>query len=127
MVLALALIGVALLGASVWAWHKNRRLTISTMPALWRAAWCWRWLIGLVLGVGSFFLRYPLEGGGNNYIVYGVPFMAYAFDQHGHDYVGPLTMPALIFNCVTWAMLPQLFLWVFGGRNAGRPSTPPGA
>jgi hypothetical protein len=127
MVLALMLVGVALLGASIWAWRKNRRLTISAMPPLWRSVWRWRWLVGVALGVGSCFLRYPLEGGGDRYMVYGVPFMSFAFDQRGHDYVSPLTVPALMLNFVTWAMLPQLLLWVFGGRQAGQAQTSNGA
>jgi len=127
MVLALALLGVVLLGTSIWAYRMNKRLAISTMPALWRTAWRWRWLIGLILGVGSIYLRYPLQGGSDHYIVYGVPFMSYAFDQHGHDYVGPLTLPALILNFTTWAMLPQLILWVFRGRDARQSSVSNGA
>jgi len=127
MVAVLTLIGIGVLGASIWAWRRNRQLTVSAMPALWRSVWRWRWLIGLALGVGSYFLRYPLEGGGDRYTVYGVPFMSYAFDQRGHDYVGPLTVPALILNFVTWAVLPQLLLWVFGGRQAKRTQSSNGA
>ena len=112
MVLALALIGVAMLSASIWAWRKNKKVVVADMPPLWRAFWRWRWVVGIALGVSSYFLRYPLEGTTDRYIVHGVPFMSYAFDQRGLDYVGPLTMLALVLNFITWVMLPQFVLWV---------------
>jgi len=87
------------------------------MPRSWRVLWRLRWVIGIALGFGSYFLRYPLEGGKDLYTVYGIPFVSYAFDSKGHDYVGPLTIPAVALNFVTWALLPQLFLWAFS-RNA---------
>lgn len=120
MVLALMLTGVVVLAASIWAWRKNRKVVVNEMPSLWRAFWRLRWVIGVALGIGSYFLRYPLDGTTDRYMVYGVPFMSYAFDQRGHDYVGPSTMPALALNFVTWAMLPQLVLWAFTLRKRNR-------
>jgi hypothetical protein len=120
MVLALMVIGVVVLATSIWAWRKNRKVVVANMPPLWRAFWRWRWVIGVALGVGSYFLRYPLDGTTDRYMVHGVPFMSYAFDQRGHDYVGLLTMPALLLNFVTWAMLPQLVFWAF---TLHRPSS----
>jgi hypothetical protein len=117
MVLALMLIGVAVLAASIWAWRKNMKVVVAEMPPLWRGLWRWRWVIGIALGIAGCFLRYPLDGDTDRYTVYGVPFMSYAFDQRGHDYVGPLTMPALLLNFVTWAMLPQLAFWAFTLRK----------
>jgi len=116
MVIALMLLGVVLLIASIWAWRKNRPVVVSEMPSLWQVIWRWRWVIGVALGVGSYFLRYPLESSGARYMVYGVPFMSYAFDSKGHDYVGPLTTFAIALNFATWALLPQLFLWLFSLR-----------
>jgi hypothetical protein len=120
MVLALMLIGVVVLAASIWAWRRNRKLVILEMPPLLRVFWRWRWVIGIALGISSYFLRYSLDGTTDRYMVHGVPFMSYAFDQRGHDYIGPLTMPALVLNFVTWAMLPQLILWAFTFRKSNR-------
>ena len=112
---AFMIVGVIVLAASLCAWHRNKRTTVSEMPPLWRGLWRWRWVIGLALGIASYFIHYPAEGTTDRYMVYGVPFMSFAFDQKGHDYVGPLTVPALILNFGTWALLPQLFFWVFSG------------
>lgn len=120
MVLALAIVGLLLLGFSARAWRRNRLSLTSEMPPLWRRLWRWRWAIGGTLGVASYFLRYPVEGGTDHYMVYGIPFMSYAFDQNGRDYVGPLTMPALVLNFVTWALLPQVMFWLWGRLGHGR-------
>jgi hypothetical protein len=111
------IVGAIVLAASIWAWRRNQRVVASEMPALWQALWRWRWLISLVLGVGSYFLGYPLDGGDNRYMVHGIPFMSYAFDQRGHGYVSPLTMPALALNFATWALLPQLIFWAFSRKK----------
>ena len=116
LVLALAILGLILLSLSLWAWRQNR----STAPELqppWTRLWRWRWGIGSVLGVAAFFVRYPITGRTDHYTVYGVPFMSYAFDQRGFDYAGALTLPALVLNFVTWALLPQLFFWLYGKRH----------
>ena len=68
--------------------------------------------MGILLGIGSYFLWYPLEGGEDQYRVFGIPFMAYAFDQNGRDYVGALTMPAILLNFLVWSFLPQVFFWL---------------
>jgi hypothetical protein len=116
MILALMIVGVALLGLSAWAWRRNRLLIVAGMPPFWRTFWRLRWIVGLALGCGSYFIRYPLEGEDGIYTVYGVPFMSYAFDQRGLDYVGPLTMPAIVLNFIIWACLPQLLLWLLARR-----------
>lgn len=122
MILAIMLAGLATLGLSVWSWRRNRRLAIADMPPLWRNLWRLRWVIGVVLGCGSYFLHYPWEGGDGTYTVYGVPFMSFAFDQEGRDYVGPLTIPALIMNFIVWVWLPQPLFWFFARRLQNRPA-----
>jgi hypothetical protein len=87
MVLTFMLIGIAVLAASIWARRKNKKVIVSD--------------IGIALGIGRYFLRYPLDGTADRYTIHGVPFMSYAFDQRGHDYVGPLMLPALVLNFVT--------------------------
>ena len=112
MVIALMVIGLVALVASVWAWRRNLRWPVLEMPTLWQKFWRIRWIFGVGLGIASYFMRYPLQGGDDTYTVYGIPFMSYAFDQHGSDYVGVLTIPALGANFVVWLLLPQLCFWL---------------
>jgi hypothetical protein len=110
--------GLVVLAASVWAWRSNRHIEESQVPSRLRPIWRWRWAIGVALGAASLFMRYPLDGErGDRYTVHGVPFVAYAFDARGRDYVGPLTMPAMAFNFATWGLLPQLALWLIVRRR----------
>jgi hypothetical protein len=116
MVLALTIIGLALLSLSVYAWIQNNRLPFAELPSGWKRFWRLRWVlalvVGLALGIASLFTRYEVDAGNDHYLVYGIPFMSYAFDQRGFDYVGPLTAPALLLNFITWALLPQSVFWI---------------
>jgi hypothetical protein len=112
MVNSLMVVGIVVLIASVWAWRRNQRWTVSEMPSLWKKLWHLRWLVGVALGIASYFMRYSMQGDDGIYTIYGIPFMAYAFDQDGRDYVGALTMPFLAANFVLWLLLPQLVFWL---------------
>jgi len=119
MSIAIAIIGLILLGLSAWAWRQNRA-RVPALPVFWMRVWTWRWVIGCAIGVAGFFLHYSADGDGDHYTVYGVPFFSYAFDQRGWDYVGVLTVPAIIFNFITSALLPELFFWLYAKQLARR-------
>ncbi len=115
--LVLTIAGVLLLIFSIWAWRRNGRFVASEMPPLWSRVWRWRWLIGGAVGIASCFLSYSIQSGTQRYTVYGIPFVSYVFDGNGRDYVGALTLPALVLNVVTWALVPQLVLWEWVRRR----------
>jgi hypothetical protein len=75
------------------------------------AAYGKSWLVALALGIGSFFISYPLKDHGETWRVIGVPFFVAAFDPRGFDYVGPTSGVAVIGNFLFFAALPQLILW----------------
>jgi hypothetical protein len=115
-ILVLAVSGMLLLGFSVWAWRQNRMAPVPEMPPLWRYVWRLRWPTGVVFGVAALFLHYSVSGPRDQYKVYGVPFVSYVFDQNKFDYVGPFTVFAVALNFVTWALLPQVLLWLIGRK-----------
>ncbi len=124
MTLALFVIGIVVLPLSIWAAAMNSRIARAEPPVCWRYAWRARWLVGLMLGVASIFMAYPVDGAdGQQYKVCGVPFPACAFDGQGADYVGLLTLPMFVLNAVIWIFILHLPLLVWGrlhGRNEGR-------
>ena len=90
------------------------------MAPMWRRMWLLCWALGALLGMASYNMRYHLqepEGGG--YVVHGVPFPAFAFDDQGRDYVGLITLPMIGLNFMVWALAPQLAFFVVG--RIGRP------
>jgi len=115
----LAVSGLVLLAISIWAWRQNRA-NVPNLPPPWTRVWAWRWVIGGLIGVGSYFLRYPVEGDGEHYTVYGVPFISYAFDQRGEDYAGVLTIPAMLLNFLTCVLLPQIAFWLLARYTSAR-------
>jgi hypothetical protein len=121
-VVVLTIAGVIILLSSVCAWYRNTRLEAQSLPARWVRLWRWRWAIGAALGVSSVFMRYPLQGNDGQYLIHGIPFFAYAFDQDGLDYLSPFTMPFMLLNFVTWLYLPQLMLSLVT-RRLGATST----
>ena len=68
----------------------------------------------LLLAVVAVFCVYPVTGrGGAQYRVWGFPFMAAAFDSRGSGYLSPLSTLLIGLDVLTWALLPDLFLWVW--------------
>src|SRR5579871_829283 len=106
----LALAGIALL---VWAIRSfifvRRTLAVDDLPKSWRRRRFIALIFGLVLGVSTLWHAYPLNGGS----VAGVPFMAAWFDSKGRDYVGLITLPAMLGNLVFWFLAPQIVLAFF--------------
>jgi len=111
--LAFIILGGVLLLLSLVTLFRNLGVDITGMSRLSRYLWHFRWILGAALGVASFFFSYRMESPTTDdvYQVHGWPFFAYAFDQRGWDYVGPLTLPFIFLNLVVWALLPQLLVW----------------
>ena len=55
--------------------------------------------------------------------VAGVPFIVAYFDAGGADYVGPLTMPAVVLNAVFWFLVPQIIMYVAFARRLRHRAT----
>lgn len=107
----LAGIGLLLLAVEVAATARMARAHPAWLPPRKRRAAKWfSWLAGLTLATASLafptLLGYHLESPSGPYRIVGIPFMVAAFDSHGADYVGPLTLPAALVNAVVWLMLP---------------------
>jgi len=71
-------------------------------------------LIGSLMGIGSWLatglMGYPVETPEGVGRAVGVPFFVAFFDFRGRDYLGPLTIVAVVANAVFWFLVPQIFL-----------------
>jgi hypothetical protein len=68
----------------------------------------------LLLAVAAVFCVYPVTGRtGEHYHLWGFPFTAAAFDSRGLDYASPWSPLLIGFDVLTWALLPDLFLWAW--------------
>jgi len=110
---AFALAGIVALGLLLWAWWRNR-VSLPKLLDPWLWFWQMRWVVGVLLAVADTLVRYHVDAGGDHYTIYGFPVMSFAFDQRGWDYVGVLMIPAMVFNALTFLVLPQLIVWVYG-------------
>ena len=120
LILAFAIAGLlGIVLAAIAAASNRRRAARGTAPSRWLIARRWSGPLGLLLGIGSYFISYPLQDHGETWRVMGFPFFAAAFDPYGADYVGITTIPAIIGNFVFFLALPQLILWATG-RSRGR-------
>jgi hypothetical protein len=119
LILALAILGLLGIAAAFVAMYFNRRRAASGLASRrWLIARRWSWLVGLLLGIGGYFIAYPMQDDGGTWRVIGFPFIAAAIDPQGADYVSVTTMPAVIGNFLFFLLLPQLVLWIAGrGRN----------
>ena len=115
LILILASVGIVGIVSGVVAWRFLRGLTATKSG---RKLATLR-LAALIIGIAAAGASWPLTGrmsypyaetNGNVGRVAGIPFMAAYFDAHGFDYVGPLTMPAVLGNALFWFMIPQLAL-----------------
>jgi hypothetical protein len=108
--ISLALIGVVLL---VWAIRSfifvRRSLADDSLPKSWRRRRFIAFVVGAVLAISTLWHAYPLNGG----TAAGVPFMAAWFDAKGRDYVGAITLPAMLGDLVFWFLVPQIVLAFF--------------
>jgi hypothetical protein len=108
--------GVLFLAAGLIAFLRNRRrptpvilrVTVAIVSAL---------LVGL-----SFQFSYPL---GDAHRIVGFPFMAAIFQRDGDrwtDFLGAMTYPAFVGNCLFALALPQvaLFIWRTHARHGAQ-------
>ncbi len=109
----LAVAGLGFLIAEIWAFTFVRRaLKSGCLSQYWRR---WRLItfaIGGLLMLLIPFQEYPLGSGSAK----GIPFFAAWFDAQGRDYVGVITLPAVIANMVVSFLAPQLGL-AFAARR----------
>jgi hypothetical protein len=106
--LLLAVVGLAaLILAVIGVSYTGHHIKAGLLPSGWRRARRILWVAGIVLGCfGACCSFYPYGGGR----AFGLPFFSAYFDEAGRDYVGPLSMPALIANGIFWFFVPQLVL-----------------
>jgi hypothetical protein len=122
-VIAIAVVGLILIIVAFMALLFCFRIAGSTeRPKHWRGLLAGTFAFGLVLACaswpGTYFLGYPLpdpEGGYGR--IAGIPFVAAWFDSEGRDYVGTITLPAVIGNAVFWLLIPQMMLASYGKRH----------
>jgi len=120
MLIAFMIFGAVWFALSVRAWRLNKTLAASLPTASpWRKAYRFWWLLGLLLGVASYFIAFPVTTS-ERYVVHGFPFPAYAFDAAGHDYVGLLTLPFMLANFVCWFLAAHFCFWLASRRAAPR-------
>ena len=112
MFIAFIILGAVWFVFALRAWRANKLLAASfPVSSLWRKAYRFWWLGGVLLGVASYFVAFPVTTS-ERYIVHGFPFPAYAFDAAGHDYVGFLTLPFMLVNFACWFLAAHFGFWL---------------
>src|SRR5580698_2882165 len=101
---------VALLILGPIAFVQNRRAARapSAPNGSWLTVYTRRWPAIVVLGIAALAFTYSTtDHDGQRWRVFGFPFPAAAFDSHGADYVGIVTLPFTLFNALIWTTLPD--------------------
>jgi hypothetical protein len=108
-------LGLLVLFAGPIAFVKNWRTALTaSAPAPWLRLYWWHWFVLPVLGVAAYYFTWSSTGiDGERIRILGFPFPAAAFDSHGADYLGPLTLPSLFANAVAWMLIPDICLYVW--------------
>jgi len=110
-----AIFGLAVIVLGAVSARLNRHLYSSGQPSRrWRIAYRVRWLVGILLGIAGAFVSYPSGGATETYRIYGFPFLVAAFDTHGFDYVGPLSLLSFLANVFAAYFLTQIAVWGLG-------------
>jgi len=112
------LIGVLILIAGFTAFVKNWRAArgMSAPPEQWLRLYRWRWFALVTLGAAAYYMTWHITGVDCERLrIAGFPFPAAAFDSRGADYVGPLTLPFMLLDILTWALIPDLCLYAWRG------------
>ena len=112
----LAVLGVGLL-VMVWLATRHLRglLKSGRLPQCWRRRRKVAFVIGALLVLTIPWQAYPLGKG----TALGFPFFAAWFDERGRDFVGLITLPALLGNAVVWFLVPQAVLAFFARKRSG--------
>ena len=107
MLYVFAAFGFALLVTGILARRfSNRAFRSGSVPAEWR-----RWrrvalVAGIVFVISVPWHQYPYQRG----TVLGFPFFAAWYDERGRDFIGAMTLPALLGDAVVWFLIPQVIL-----------------
>jgi hypothetical protein len=108
------LVGLLTLITGLLAFLRNRRLRGSLRQRVLTA------IVSIALVAWSFQLSYALD---DSHRIIGFPFMAAVFERsggHWTDFLGPMTYPALLGNCLVAIALPQLALFLWRARQRRR-------
>ena len=120
---ALLAIAALMIIGEIFSAMANRRVRREGFGSeKWDTAHRWRWILGVPFVILSVFITYPMAGDTAGYTVVGFPLMVAAFDEAGHDYVGPFTAPSFLANALIWYFLPQimLFIWARAPKPGGK-------
>ena len=116
--ISLAIVGIGLLAWEVWSFIVVRRaLKAGRLSQQWRRRRIIAFVIGALLVVTIPWQQYPLGSG----TAAGIPFFAAWFDAKGRDFVGAITLPAMLGNLVVWFLAPQLVLAYVARRYLSSP------
>jgi hypothetical protein len=103
----LAVAGLVFLVWEIWALAFIRRaFKTDRLPLPWRRRRTRGFVIGAILVLTIPWQAYPLGDG----TAAGIPFFAAWYDAKGRDFIGAITLPALMGNAAVWFLLPQLVL-----------------
>jgi hypothetical protein len=117
------IVGFLVLTLEVVAFFQNRALAQSfSGGAAWLRIYRWRYLLGFILGITSTLFWYPSHINGERFKVLGLPFTIMLLGHDGKDYVGTLTFPSFLADMVVWALIPDLFLWLWARRVHASPA-----
>src|SRR5262245_31196752 len=105
--IVLAVLGVGIL-VTEWLARSflRRSLKSGRLPARWEGRRRVAFVVGALLVLTIPWQAYPLGKG----TALGVPFFAAWYDERGRDFLGAITLPALLGNAVVWFLLPQAVL-----------------
>ena len=105
--ISLALVGICFLACEIWSFTFVRRaLKTGRLSKQWRRRRIIAFVIGALLVMTIPWQQYPLGNG----TAAGVPFFAAWYDNKGRDFVGAITLPALLGDVAVWFLVPQLVL-----------------
>jgi hypothetical protein len=107
-----AIIGFHTLVASIASLIYIWRAVISDrLPPYWWGIEATGLLAGVCLAavVGVTFQGFEYHGGR----AAGFPFVGAWYDSKGADYIGLLTLPAILGDLLVWVLMPQILLAVF--------------
>jgi hypothetical protein len=109
-----AIAGITLMVWEIWSLIFIRRvLKTGRLSQQWRQGRMMSFVIGTLLVVTIPWQHYPLGEG----TAAGVPFLAAWFDANGRDFIGAVTLPALLGDVVVWFLVPQLVLAYLARRH----------
>ena len=126
--IALAILGLSSLVCGTLAFRAIRRFATDRADGAVTRSRRFALKVGAVLGLATwpltYWMSYPYaDDTGRVGRVAGVPFFVAYFDADGFDYVGPLTLPAVVLNAVFWFLVPQIVMYAALARRLRHRST----